>query len=90
MVTTRNLHKDSVNSNAEASLLLDKLRLVLISTRHLTSANGDMLKYVHEKPHCYNICKKGTDGKCANYTKRLKGELMTNNAVTHGGKAFAF
>jgi hypothetical protein len=90
MVTTKNSQQDSVNSNAEASLLLDKLRLVLSSTRHLTSAYGDMLKYVHEKPPCYNKCKKSTDGKCANYTKRLKGELMTNNAITKGGKAFAF
>ena len=90
MVTTRNSHQDTVNSNAEASLLLDKLRLVLSSTRHLTSAYGDMLKYVHEKPPCYNKCKKSTECKCANYTKRLKGELMTNTAITMGGKAFAF
>ena len=89
MVTTRNSHQDTVNSNAEASLLLDKLRLVS-STRHLTSSYGDMLKYVHEKPPCYNKCKKSTECKCANYTKRLKGELMTNTAITMGGKAFAF
>jgi hypothetical protein len=90
MVTTRNSHQESINSNAEASLLLDKLRLILNSARHMTSAYGDMLKYVHEKPACYNICKKGTGAKCVNYKKRLKGELMTNNETIQGGKAFAF
>jgi hypothetical protein len=58
MVTTRNSHQDTVNSNAEASLLLDKLRSVLSSARHLASLYGDMLKYIHEKPPCYNKCKK--------------------------------
>jgi hypothetical protein len=90
MVTTRNSHQDTVKSNAEASLLLDKLRSVLSSTRHMTSSYGDILKYVHEKPPCYNKCKKSTDSKCANYTNRLKGELMVNNAITKRGKAFVF
>jgi hypothetical protein len=58
MVTTRNLHQDNANSNAEESLLLDKTRLILSSTKHMTSSHVDMLKYVHEKPACYNICKK--------------------------------
>jgi hypothetical protein len=90
MVTTGNSHQDADNSNVEASLLLDKLRLILNSTKHLPSSYGDMLKYVHEKPACYNICKKSTGAKCAYYTKRLKGELMTKNAITGGGKTFAF
>jgi hypothetical protein len=58
MVTTRNSHQDTVNSNAEASLLLDKLRSVLSSARHMASLYGDMLKYIHEKPPCYKKCKK--------------------------------
>ena len=56
MVTTINSNQDSNDSNVEASLLSDKLRLVLNSTRHPTGTYGDMLKYVHEKPACYNIC----------------------------------
>ena len=90
MVTTRNSHKDSVNSNAEASLLLDELRLILISTRHMTNTYDDILKYVHEKPACYNICKKSTGSKCAHYNTSVKGKLMTNNTINKGGKAFAF
>ena len=58
MVTTRNSHKDSVNSNTEAILLLDKSRLILGNTSHMTSTRGDIFKYVHEKPACHNIYKK--------------------------------
>jgi hypothetical protein len=90
MVTTENSHQDADSSNAESNLLLDELRLILNSIKHLPSSYGDMLKYVHEKPACYNICKKSTGAKCAYYKKCLKGEMMTNNAITGGCKTFAF
>ena len=90
MVTTKNSNKDTFNSNTEARPLLDELHLILSGTRHLTIAYDDMLKYVHEKAACHNICKKGTCAKCAYHKKRLKGELMSNNAITRGGKALAF
>jgi hypothetical protein len=81
MVTTRNSHKDSVNSNAEANLLLDRLRLILSITRHLTSACGDMLKYVHEKPACCDICEKGAGAELASY-KTFEAKLMANTEIT--------
>ena len=90
MVTTNNLNQDTFNSKAEAHPLLDELHLLLSGTRHLTIAHGDMLKYVHEKAACHDICKKGTYAKCAYHKKRLKGELMSNNARTRGGKALVF
>lgn len=90
MVTTRNSQKNSVNFNAEASFLLDELRLILNSTKHMTNAYGDIRKYVHKKPACYNICKISTGSKYANYNTSVKEELVTNNTITKGGKAFAF
>jgi hypothetical protein len=33
---------------------------------------------------------KSTGAKCAHYKKRLKGELMINNAMKKGGKTSAF
>ena len=90
MVTTNNLNQDTFNSKAEAHPLLDELHLILSGTRHLTIAYDDMLKYVHEKAACHNICKKGTCTKCAYHKKRLKGELLSNNAITRGGETLAF
>jgi hypothetical protein len=60
MVTTRNSDKDIINSDCGASLLLGRLILILNSTGHPASKYGDVLKYVHEKPACYNRCEKGT------------------------------
>jgi hypothetical protein len=64
MATTRNPLKDTVNSNGEAKHLLDELILIQNNCKHTSSSWGDMLIYIHEKSHCYNICKLATDVKC--------------------------
>jgi len=81
MVTRRNLHDDSLNSKGVGRLLLDKLILISTCNEHVASANGDMLKYVHEKPACYNICEKGTGAERASY-KTFEAKLMANTEIT--------
>jgi hypothetical protein len=72
MVTLRNSHNDSLNSKSVGRLVLDRLILILTGNEQATSAHGDMLKYVHEKPACYNICETGTDAERASHKKRLR------------------
>ena len=81
MVTLRNLHNGSLNSKDVGSLLLDKLILISTCNEHATSAHGDMLKYVHEKPACCNICEKGTGAERASY-KTFEAKLMANTEIT--------
>ncbi len=89
MVTTRNsAHRDTTNFDGEESLLLDELILILKSNEHATSMYSDMLKYVHEKPRCYNMCEKGTGANCASYKKALEAKLMVNTEIIKGGKSF--
>ena len=72
MVTLRNSHNGSLDSKGWGRLLSDKLILILTCNEHMASTRGDMLKYVHEKPACYNICEKCTDAERVNYKKRLR------------------
>ena len=64
MATTRNPLNNPVNSNDEAKLLLDELILIQNNCKHTSSSCGDMLIYIHEKSHCYNICKLAAVVKC--------------------------
>ena len=89
MVTTINSsHRDVANSYGEGRLLLDELFLLLKSSEHAPSTDGDMLIYVHEKPRCYNMCEKGTGITCACYMKALEAKLMVSNEIARGGKSF--
>lgn len=80
MVTLRNLHNESLYSKSEMRLLLDNLILIVIYNEHATSVHGDMLKYVHEKSACYNICEKGI-GERSGY-KAFEAKLMVNTEIT--------
>ena len=64
MATTRNPLNNPVNSNDEAKLLLDELISIRNNYVHTSSSCGDMLIYVYEKSHCYNMCKLATGVKC--------------------------
>jgi hypothetical protein len=88
MVTLRNSHDGSLSKNVER-LLLDKLILISTGNEHVTSADGDRLKYVHEKPACYNICKKGKGVRRAGY-ETFEAKLMLTLKLPKGGKARAY
>ena len=89
MVTTRNSAQRHTDiSDGDRNLLLDEFILVLKSSEHTASTQGDTLKYVHEKPRCCNICENGTGIKPASYKKTLEAELMVNNEIAQGGKLF--
>jgi hypothetical protein len=90
MVTLRNSHDDSLDSKGEGYLLLDRLIILLTCNEHTTSSHDDMLKYVHEKPGCHNICEKGTDAKRASYKKCLRQTGWTTRKLLKGGKARAY
>jgi hypothetical protein len=72
MVTLRNLHNGSSDSKGVGRLLLDKLILISTGNEHGTSAGVHKLKYVHEKPCCYNICKtaKASDARVIKHLRR--------------------
>ncbi len=89
MVTAKNSsHRHTTISDGEWDLLLDGFILVLKNSEHVPSRHGDILKYVHEKSRCYNICEKGTGIKRAPCKKALEAELMVNNEIVQGGKLF--
>jgi hypothetical protein len=91
MVTAKNsAYRSNAISGGERSHLLDRFILVLKKTKHAPSRHGDMLKYVHEKPRCYNICGKDASAKRACYNKALEAELMVTNGIVQGGKLFDY
>ena len=64
MATTKNIHVDPCNFDGETKLLLDGFISVLSNAEHMFISDNDMLIYVHEKSHCYNICKLAAVVKC--------------------------
>ena len=59
MVTIKNLaHRDTISCDGAEGSFLDGLILILNSTEHSANRHGDIFKYVHEKPRCYNRCEK--------------------------------
>jgi hypothetical protein len=72
MATTRNSHKDPINSNDESKHLLDELISTQNNNEHTSISYGDMLIYVHEKSHCHYNCKTGTDVKLKKNKKGLR------------------
>jgi hypothetical protein len=91
MVTAKNsAHRHNASSGGEVDLLLDRFILVLKKAEHVPSTHGDILKYVHEKSRCYNICGKGAGIKRAGYKEALEAELMVTNEIVQGGKLFGY
>jgi hypothetical protein len=91
MVTTKDLtHIHAVNSDEAERLLLDVLILIPNDTKHMASLKGDMLKYVHEKSRCYNVCEKGADAKRSSYKKGVEGSFLIGTAINKGGTCFAY
>ena len=91
MVTAKNSAcRSNAISGGERDHLLDEFILVLKKTEHVPSRHGDILKYVHEKSRCYNICGKDASAKRACYKKALEAELMVTNEIAQGGKLFGY
>ena len=89
MITTRNsAHRDTAIFDGDWNLPLDEFIFVLKNSEQTPSIHSDILKYVHEKPRCYNICENGTGIKRARYEKTLEAELMVNSEIAQGGKLF--
>jgi hypothetical protein len=89
MVTTRNsAYGDTAIFDGDWNLPLDEFIFVLKNSEHTPSIHGDILKYVHEKPRCHDICKNGTGVKRARYKKTLEAGLMVNSEIYQGGKLF--
>jgi hypothetical protein len=89
MVTLRYSHDGSLDSKGVGGLLLDKSILISTGYEHVTSFDRDRLKYVQEKPDCYNICKKGKGVRRAGY-KTFEAKLMVPLKLPKGGKASAY
>jgi hypothetical protein len=89
MATTSNSYANPTYFDGEKHLLLDELFLILNSGEHTTSIYGDILIYVHGKPHCHNICKKDTGANRTNHKKMLGAKMMTEIRSLKGGKSFA-
>jgi hypothetical protein len=86
MATTRNSHKDPVNSNGELKLLLDELISIQNNDEHTSIQYGNMLIYIHEKSHCHNNCKIATNVRRNTNRKGLRKKLMAKIEVK-GGKS---
>jgi hypothetical protein len=90
MVTTKNSSQGcSANSDGVESLPSDGLILILNDIEHAASLHGDMLKYVHEKSRCYNVCEKGEGAKCLSYKRGGEGKLMISTEIAGGDNTFA-
>jgi hypothetical protein len=89
MVTLRYSHDGSLDSKGVGRLLLDKLIFISAGNERVTSTDGDRLKYVHGKPACFNICKKGRGVRRAGYNT-FRTKLMLTLKLPKGGKARAY
>jgi hypothetical protein len=69
MATTKNTNADLFNFDGEEKPLLDKFPSILDNVEHVSISDNDMLIYVHEKSHCYNLPKITTG---TNYSLRQK------------------
>jgi hypothetical protein len=88
MVTTKNIHEKTFNSDGEEKLLLDELMLTPHHVGHVSIVHGTMLIYVHEQTRCYNICENETGVKL-NYNKMFEAKMMSANEIAKGGKSHA-
>jgi hypothetical protein len=84
MATTKNIHADPFNG--EEKLFLNEFVSILNNVEHVSISDNDMFIYVHEKSHCYNICKIPTGTNCRNNKKCLRQKVLAK-IEAKGGKS---